>query len=1162
MNNNEKLNLIINLILNFQLNNNIEDNNNNLFKLCELEKNEISYTEKLLEILVKINEIQINFDENQFTQILIYIKNFLNKIKNNPNIKNIIKIKENFYLIIIKFIEFKTNNKPNKNIFNEIIKNIFTMINYIDDPKIFLNEIFTNIIKKLFNENKINEEFILLNIIFLFECFVSDYLIYIINLSEIDLIFEFYLFLFNQSEKISKNINNFAQLYNQLILSFSKSSMECFDYYIKNYLLTNEKNLFIENINFLTFIEKSFKINYNNNIINKNDFIILSTEIDSFNFNISKSKGILIELLTFIIYNLNKYNLLFNISNFTLFLENLSQNLINHLINFFKTGNYPREKTNNSKNEIIQLSTIVKCLIYLEKITKFPDLNKIITNNKFDIFLYIICPNLIPTPLELDLLYLNSKEYLNNLSDMSNLCEIKLPKQKSLKLLINMCDLIDGFFSFVINLYVKILFKITGINHEGFIDDNNTIYNFLINYVSKENLFENCLQIFTSISFLFNEHQQQFEYFSESLDLMNHLLIKVNSTFLKTKLIFFYEYNLADLYHDDEEILSKSFDDSLNFIFDCILEKKNSEEKNSLFIVGFDGINSLIFDKNLKKFCVISIKLYTNRLINYIKNEKSDFLFSDEFNLFIKGIIKYYIYDLGEDVIQFFEYFWLNFEESLKNGIKKEKRGILIEKNVNDESELSNNLISIKILLENVIKQQNLKDLIFPKILSLICNLKEFLNWDFEEEILNIIIIVLKEKKLIENKYLNILFEYLNLFNEFNNENFFFKIEDYHINFIFTFLQSFKLIEKEKNEIKNLLFSIIKKRLENILNQNLNKTICEHIIYANFLLVFNLFFYDDFDEKDIKNIINVIYKRMNTQPNLNFDLNYKLCLCLFIIVLKDDFIFDVFNDLNKNDFLLNSLLNFFPLKKLNLYEHRIICIFTSKIIRCVLVKKINNENYCEIKTEILINNLIKLNYKELNLINYKSKKKLNNKNKIDNNNFEEKIEIFYDENKKREFSKRKSKIENIKNNNLKLNNFFTENDFLIEEEEIEDSYSNKSINDENLNDFSSENYEKDFYEDDEEFLYLKNKNLFNLYYSNFATNSFKQFLDNINEFQMFDLALKDIKLSNENLYNNFINSLNQIQKNNIENFRNYQKIAFKNNTNTDFIYRKILKIKK
>ena len=189
-------------------------------------------------------------------------------------------------------------------------------------------------------------------------------------------------------------------------------------------------------------------------------------------------------------------------------------------------------------------------------------------------------------------------------------------------------------------------------------------------------------------------------------------------------------------------------------------------------------------------------------------------------------------------------------------------------------------------------------------------------------------------------------------------------------------------------------------------------------------------------------------------------------------------------------------------------------------------------------------------------------KKLNNENKIDNNNFEEKIEIFYDENKKREFSKRKSKIENIKNNNLKLNNFFTENDFLIEEEEIEDSYSNKSINDENLNDFSSENYEKDFYEDDEEFLYLKNKNLFNFYYSNFATNSFKQFLDNINEFQMFDLALKDIKLSNENLYNNFINSLNQIQKNNIENFRNYQKIAFKNNTNTDFIYRKILKIKK
>ena len=70
-NNNEKINLILNLILNSQLNNNFEENNNNLFKLCELEKNEISYTEKLLEILIKIDEIQINFDENQFLQILI-----------------------------------------------------------------------------------------------------------------------------------------------------------------------------------------------------------------------------------------------------------------------------------------------------------------------------------------------------------------------------------------------------------------------------------------------------------------------------------------------------------------------------------------------------------------------------------------------------------------------------------------------------------------------------------------------------------------------------------------------------------------------------------------------------------------------------------------------------------------------------------------------------------------------------------------------------------------------------------------------------------------------------------------------------------------------------------------------------------------------------------
>ena len=1129
-NNNEKINLILNLILNSNLNNNFEDNNNNLFKLCELEKNEISFTEKLLEILIKIDEIQINFDENQFSQILIYIKNFLNKIKNNQNLKNLIKIKENILLIIIKFIEFQTKNKPNKNIFNEIIKNIFTIIKNLNEPKIFLSEIFNNIIKKLFNENKIKEEFLLLNIIFLFECFVSEYLNFILNSNEINLIFEFYLFLFNQCENIAKNINNYVQLYNQLILSFSKSSMEYFEFSIKNFIISNEKNFFIENINFLTFIEKTLNINFNSN-----DFIILSTEINSINFTISKSKGILIELLTFIIHNLIKYNFYFNIQNFTLFLTNISQKIINHSIIFFKNGNYPREKINNSQSEIIQLSLIVKILIFLEKITKFPELNKLISTNKFDIFLFIICPNLIPTPLELDLLLLNHKEYLNNLSDMSNLCEIKLPKQKSLKLLINMCDLIDGFFNFIVNLYVKILFNLTGIKHEGFINNNNEIFNFLINNVSKENLFENCLQIFTSISFLFNEHQQQFEYFSESFDLMNHLLIKVNKTFLKTKLIFFYEYNLTDLFHDDDEILSKSFDDSLNFIFDCVLDENvQNEEKNSLFICAFDGINSLIFDKNLKKFCLISIKLYTNRIINYLKNVKKEFLFSDEFNFFIKGIIKNYVCDLGEDFNEFFEYFWLNFENLLKKNVKK--RGILIEKNLNEQNEISNNLISIKILLEN---KEKIKEIIFPKILKLLNNLKEFLNYEFEEEILNIIINVLKEKKFIENYNLKNLFEYLNLFNEFNNNNFIYKIEIYHINFIFTLLNS---INNKNNEIKNLIFFIINKRIETNLNQNLNKTIEEQKIYSNFLLVFILFFYDDFNEKEIKNIINLIYKRMKN--NFNFDLNYKLFLCLIIIILKENFLFDFFDDLNKNNFLLNSLINFFPLKKLNLNEHKIISIFNSKIIRIFLIK---NE-----KNEILLKKLLKLNFKELKLINFECKKNLNKINE-NNNNFEEN-EIFYDENKKIEFSKRK----NFKN--LKINNFFTENeDFLIEEEENEDSYSNKSINNENLNNFSSDENE----ENSDEFLYLKNdKNLFNFYYTNFAQISFKNFIDNINEFQMFNLALKDVKLNNEKFYNDFFNDLNEEQKNFIQNIQNYQKIIFKNKNNTNFIYRKILHIKK
>ena len=134
------------------------------------------------------------------------------------------------------------------------------------------------------------------------------------------------------------------------------------------------------------------------------------------------------------------------------------------------------------------------------------------------------------------------------------------------------------------------------------------------------------------------------------------MLIKINDPFLKSKLCLFYSVSLEILFHNGNEVLSKSFDDSLNFVFDCIFTKIPSLQKTA-----FHCLNQIIFNNYIKKFCVTSVRIYTLKIINYFNEKENLEGFEEEFNDFLKGIVKEYMYDLDDSTIQLFDLFWNKF---------------------------------------------------------------------------------------------------------------------------------------------------------------------------------------------------------------------------------------------------------------------------------------------------------------------------------------------------------------------------------------------------------------------------------------------------------------------------------------------------------------------
>ena len=423
-NNNAKQELI-NLILTSSENAGKPEHQDSLYKLYQEERDEVKITSNLLEILDEFDQCINKLSQTQNLQLLIFIKNILERFKAKPKLKQIQNFEKKVYLGIIFYLNFNfSNTNANstdynqlKNIYDVIINFLFDLIVVMQDPKNFLQQIYDKIILNYLNNknnlNNIISHESVIKFIFVYESFCRIYLIYINKNEEINIIFEKYYELLkycklycasmgnishSKSEKEKKELDDLnAKLINQCILSFSKTTMLCLDQYIKCQILfispefkksidekSNERYIFMNNDYFLKFMDSCFYYDDNKNIFSLG-IEYANNPQKRFDFILTKGKGILIEVLTVLIKKLTKYELFNSYENFNTFSTNYYCNIVDYLIDFYKAGNYPREKANNEPEEIIQLSVIVKAINFIDEIIDNQIYQKLIDSNLFKI---------------------------------------------------------------------------------------------------------------------------------------------------------------------------------------------------------------------------------------------------------------------------------------------------------------------------------------------------------------------------------------------------------------------------------------------------------------------------------------------------------------------------------------------------------------------------------------------------------------------------------------------------------------------------------------------------------------------------------------------------------------------------------------------------------
>ena len=516
-------------------------------------------------------------------------------------------------------------------------------------------------------------------------------------------------------------------------------------------------------------------------------------------------------------------------------------------------------------------------------------------------------------------------------------------------------------------------------------------------------------------------------------------------------------------------------------------------------------------------------------------------------------------------------------------------------------------------------KNIEIKNNIYEKILNLFPNLISYISTDFEEEILELISKIMLDIKLLPDDFFQYLLNYINVFNNTSN-----RLEKYHIDFFFKCLQCFKIDLILKSNIKEILIKQLNIRLmANRRGIPLQKIFSEHYIYCDLGLCIELHFFGDLTKENIIELISLFYQRMEKIPNTDYELNIKLCLNIFVLLLKADN-YDIFDEIflvNKKVNLyifLNKVISFFPVYILSLIEQQIVSIFCSTIIRYLLLKQKNNQDVliCDkIDLNIIGNNfekiyfyIFKLNYKQLQLI---KKKSLNILKKIEQQEEMKRLKLsekkiivksyeineqhdkeHFKINKDMEYPEREPHDKSISNQNPINDNENSDNnsvDYFDNEDEflIIDEYNKKlnkeknddenEYNDENINPNDDENYEEDFDDKennfdenndeddrDQDFLTLKNnfKNSFLQYYHKYANEKLVVNLRQINEFKLFEIMMKDIELNDKNILNGILDKMiKAVGKNVLNIIEKFKGIQkiFFQNKN-NFSYRKIVKI--
>ena len=131
-----------------------------------------------------------------------------------------------------------------------------------------------------------------------------------------------------------------------------------------------------------------------------------------------------------------------------------------------------------------------------------------------------------------------------------------------------------------------------------------------------------------------------------------------------------------------------------------------------------------------------------------------------------------------------------------KNNILKEKNFKFLEK-----------LHSLISLLQTCIQRCHMvenKTMIYNEVLKLLQYLDSFVNYEYEEEILEMIQIVLNDLKLVPSVYIGCLIPLLEKFASGDSKKF--KFDEYHINFIFNFMKNLRIENflEYKEKVRNV----------------------------------------------------------------------------------------------------------------------------------------------------------------------------------------------------------------------------------------------------------------------------------------------------------------------------------------------------------------------